>query len=132
MLGGVLYNRFGFRGPGICAIIVTAVDLIGRLLIIERKDAVKYGVDPAQEPGVEVEATVELALSSEKAKKDGSSALAVQESDPAESHTPPILSLTGVIKKLAKSPRALTVMFCTVIYGSVCRAESHLVLLTPS
>ena len=46
-VGGALYNTFGFRGPFIFAIIVTMIDFVGRLLIIERKDALPWGIDPA-------------------------------------------------------------------------------------
>ena len=44
-MGGALYSGFGYRGPFIFGIIVTFVDCIGRLLIIERKDAISYGQD---------------------------------------------------------------------------------------
>lgn len=46
-VAGALYDRFGFHGPFIFGIIVTAVDLIGRFLIIERKHAIRWGIDPA-------------------------------------------------------------------------------------
>lgn len=46
-VAGALYDKFGFHGPFIFGIIVTAVDLIGRFLIIERKHAIQWGVDPA-------------------------------------------------------------------------------------
>lgn len=45
-IGGVLYGRFGFRAPFIFGIIFAAIDLLGRLLLIERKDALKWGHDP--------------------------------------------------------------------------------------
>jgi DHA1 family solute carrier family 18 vesicular amine transporter 1/2 len=48
-VGGALYGAFGFRAPFIFGIIITFLDLIGRLLIIERKDALKYGWDPTAE-----------------------------------------------------------------------------------
>jgi len=45
--GGSLYSRFGFRAPFIFGEICTAVDLILRLLIIERDAAMKWGYDPS-------------------------------------------------------------------------------------
>ncbi|KAG6837914.1 hypothetical protein H0H93_013067 [Arthromyces matolae] len=45
-VGGTVYSRFGFRGPFIFGIIWTVVDLIARLLIIERKEAIRWGLDP--------------------------------------------------------------------------------------
>ncbi|TRM62992.1 major facilitator superfamily domain-containing protein [Schizophyllum amplum] len=49
-VGGALYTRFGFRGPFIFGIGVCVADLIGRLVIVERKDALRWGIDPAAEP----------------------------------------------------------------------------------
>ena len=46
-VGGALYDRFGYRGPFIFGISATGLDLIGRLIIIERKDAIRWGIDPA-------------------------------------------------------------------------------------
>ena len=46
-VGGALYKPFGIRGPIIFGICVTLLDLLGRLLIIERKDALRWGYDPA-------------------------------------------------------------------------------------
>ncbi|KJA29368.1 hypothetical protein HYPSUDRAFT_513930 [Hypholoma sublateritium FD-334 SS-4] len=46
-VGGALYDRFGYRRPFIFSIAATVLDLIGRLIIIERKDAMRWGIDPA-------------------------------------------------------------------------------------
>jgi MFS transporter, DHA1 family, solute carrier family 18 (vesicular amine transporter), member 1/2 len=46
-VGGALFNRFGIRGPCIFGIIIISVDLIGRLLLIERREALALGFDPA-------------------------------------------------------------------------------------
>ncbi|TFK57595.1 MFS general substrate transporter [Heliocybe sulcata] len=54
-VGGGLYNAFGYRGPFIFGIIISVIDLIGRLLIIERKDALLWGVDTAASQGKDVE-----------------------------------------------------------------------------
>ena len=45
--GGALFKRFGIRGPCIFGIVVISVDLIGRLLLIERREALALGFDPA-------------------------------------------------------------------------------------
>ena len=49
-VGGVLYGRFGYRAPLVFGELCTLFDLIGRLLIIERKEAVTWGVDLAALP----------------------------------------------------------------------------------
>ena len=46
VVGGALYARFGFRGPFVFAIIFAAIDLLGRLLLIERKEVIRWGHDP--------------------------------------------------------------------------------------
>lgn len=45
-VGGALYQRWGFRAPFIFGIIVTGIDLLARILLIERHEAMKWGVDP--------------------------------------------------------------------------------------
>lgn len=120
MVGGVLYNRFGVRGPGILAIIVTAIDLVGRLLIIERKHAILYGVDPADDSSAEADTILEQAADTSATETTKREENTSQEPHKTEVTQPPSrtqLSLLGVVKKLATSPRALTVMFCTLIYG---------------
>jgi hypothetical protein len=50
-VGGALFNRFGIRGPCIFGVMVISVDLIGRLLLIERREALALGFDPAASIG---------------------------------------------------------------------------------
>ncbi|KAG1716792.1 hypothetical protein ID866_390 [Astraeus odoratus] len=45
-VGGALYSRFGFHAPFIFGVICATLDLLARLLVIERHEAVKWGVDP--------------------------------------------------------------------------------------
>lgn len=45
-VAGVLYKRWGFRAPFIFGIIVTGIDLLARLLLIERHEAMRWGIDP--------------------------------------------------------------------------------------
>lgn len=51
--GGALYTRFGFRAPFVFGEICTLVDLVLRLLVIERDVALRWGYDPS-EPNVVV------------------------------------------------------------------------------
>lgn len=107
---------------------MTAVDLIGRLLIIERKDALKHGVDPAAIGSKEEQTTLD------PEKTDGNEAEAApaaaptgeegvynqtdeRPADAAELANKPRLSLLAVVGKFARSPRALAIMFCTLLYG---------------
>lgn len=61
--GGTLYGRFGFHAPFIFGEICTAVDLILRLLIIERDVALRWGYDPATCQHVNVVADLESSSS---------------------------------------------------------------------
>ena len=47
-VAGALYQNWGFRAPFILGIIITVIDLLARLLLIERHEAIKWGVDPME------------------------------------------------------------------------------------
>ena len=47
-VGGALYQRWGFKAPFIFGIIFAGIDLIARLLLIERHEAIRWGVDPME------------------------------------------------------------------------------------
>jgi hypothetical protein len=49
-VGGAVYSTFGFRGPFIFVLLVIFLDFIGRIIIIERKNAILWGVDPTAVP----------------------------------------------------------------------------------
>jgi DHA1 family solute carrier family 18 vesicular amine transporter 1/2 len=145
-MGGALYRTFGWRGPFLFGIICSSVDLIGRLLVIERAEALKWGHDPAASltrnssdndcpPGAEAVPTGAL----EKSHASSQSALDVTGStigNPGEdtdievvaSHKEgglsaqaplqkPPLSLPQVIIRLGTSPRALTACLDVFVIG---------------
>ncbi|VDC00288.1 unnamed protein product [Peniophora sp. CBMAI 1063] len=118
-VGGALFNRFGFRGPCIFGVIITMIDLVGRLLIIERKDAIRYGFDPA------------LVLEEQDAEKSENDAPAIDDAQGSVNDTRERVSSSplAVIVKLAKSPRALTALFCTFIWGAVYAGQEPAVTL---
>ncbi|KAJ7604899.1 MFS general substrate transporter [Mycena polygramma] len=110
-IGGALYSAFGFRGPFICGIIVSCVDLTGRLLIIERKHALRWNIDPA----AAIPAANEAATDEEKSAEGPTAAPPAQQSD----HTVVRLSLVGVIAKMFTSSRAIVVITITFLYGII-------------
>jgi DHA1 family solute carrier family 18 vesicular amine transporter 1/2 len=141
-VGGALYGAFGFRGPFIFGIIITVLDLIGRLLIIERKNALRYGYDPTLKMvhEKEKEADVEDGTAPTKAEKAvegaaaqampavaGAPAIAPEEvvAEQAEGKTgaaraPP--AKIGILRAsvlLAKSPRAMAAYLNTFAMGYV-------------
>ncbi|OBZ78937.1 putative MFS-type transporter C18.02 [Grifola frondosa] len=138
-VAGALYEVFGIRGPFIFGIIVTAMDLVGRLLVVERKDALQWGVDPAAQYTKVASAEAELAEKTvvppptsadhtpEKASTDPdpSDSQVQQElrNDPIAVHevitAKPRASFQAVIITMLRSPRALAVFMCTLINGVV-------------
>ncbi|KAI0047648.1 MFS general substrate transporter [Auriscalpium vulgare] len=132
-VGGFLYDRVGWRGSCMFGIIITLIDLVGRLLLIERKEALLWGFDPVAEIQASAASPEEEAINSPAAVR------AVVPNDPSvrvpsvpaqTEPTPPIpLSSLAVIGKLARSSRALTALLDTLIYGQVhCSQEPALPL----
>ncbi|KAH7914452.1 major facilitator superfamily domain-containing protein [Hygrophoropsis aurantiaca] len=147
--GGVLYSRYGFRAPFIFGEICTIADLVARILIIERGEALKWGYDPsalrAPEPkktqeappsnhleiipivasGSELRPSVDVdpedVCPSVVIKPDEGSRVALRENFSVEDTTfiQKPLPLLAVIRKLAESPRALVALTMALVYGIV-------------
>ncbi|KAF8167837.1 MFS general substrate transporter [Crassisporium funariophilum] len=132
-VGGVLYSRFGYRGPFVFGMAATLLDLIGRLLIIERKDAISWGVDPAASRSGLVEQSnqastindVEPPASSEVDRLSTNGLESDKHNEANTSVEIPLatanknLSLLTVIMKLMKSSRALVALIIIFVYGVV-------------
>lgn len=129
---GALYERWGFRAPFIFGIIITFVDLLARLLIIERKDAIKWGVDPAaytshsddnSPPADSEAAAVTTEVQHTQSEKPESSPPSV---------TPAVTSYTplGLLWRLLRSSRAMICILNTLVYGYV-SLQAILNLLEP-
>ncbi|KAF8887788.1 major facilitator superfamily domain-containing protein [Infundibulicybe gibba] len=108
-VGGGFYARYGYRGPFIFGIATTLLDLIGRLLVIDRKEATWYGVDPA--------VVSPVGESAEHPRIGFGSDEPPREPELIRRAKPP--SLCSVIFKLSQSPRALVVIIVTFAYGFV-------------
>ncbi|CAK5280048.1 unnamed protein product [Mycena citricolor] len=100
-IGGAIYTRFGFRGPFIFGMGVAVLDLIGRILVIERKEALRWGYDP-------------LAVQETADEEKQGEPTATPDSGPV---TAP--SLLQVITRLFKSSRAAVIMVICVLYGII-------------
>jgi MFS family permease len=66
-VGGALFDRFGIRGPCLFGIIVIAIDLMCRLLLIERREALVGGFDPV----ASVSSSLDLRLSQKFTQSHG-------------------------------------------------------------
>ncbi|KAI6136941.1 MFS general substrate transporter [Pisolithus sp. B1] len=134
-VGGALYSRFGFHAPFIFGSICAALDLLARLLVIERHEAIGWGVDPwaAYLPpagsaacligGVQLMGTMSdhsnvLELGPITSGLPRQSLVGMQHDDEAALVRKPS-SLLSVITSLVRSPRALTALFMAFVYGIV-------------
>ena len=105
----------------------TSLDLLARLLLIERKEALQWGVDPAADPA-EIQKFKPMVLTggARSAESLGSpmSDIGPKEADTAIRQIPSkpeddgvVITPLGVLLKLATSPRALVCIFSTFVYG---------------
>ena len=107
-LGGVLFEKLGFRAPFILSIAFTVVDLIGRLLVVEKAEAMKWleqDKQPEVSPGPMQGA-------------DG-----ITDMLPLQTVAPEgrgrHLSIIQVVIALCKNRRAVTAFIETLCYGCV-------------
>lgn len=148
-VGGALFTHFGFRAPFIFGEICAVVDLLLRLLIIERDVAIKWGYDPSDATGAmmmetaDASSTPDIQLSSTPtAHVQGSTDTETNEVEepivPDKSNLPNTRKLSiarksiidsalvrrptpllSVIIKLSQSPRALVALTMSFVYGLV-------------
>ena len=136
-VAGALDDRFGFRGPFIFGVIITAVEFIGRLLIIERKEAIAwdasltglvqdnkrsrdraYGATAATDVEKHEEPPADTTA---RPTGEESTAAPTPALEPSanEAHQHQQLSIVRLLLTLLKSPRAMAPVFLTFIYGFV-------------
>ncbi|KAF5377253.1 hypothetical protein D9615_006365 [Tricholomella constricta] len=137
-VGGALYSHFGYRGPFVFGMASTFLDLIARLLLIERKDALKWGVDPkkanngaTEETHDSERVTIQPSQSADglqETKNENNDvsehskhfdSLQAAETSLSEKPQQKPASLLIVIVRLAKSSRALIAFIITFVYGVV-------------
>ncbi|KAI4522902.1 MFS general substrate transporter [Schizophyllum commune Loenen D] len=115
-VGGALYERFGFRGPFIFGIGCSVADLVGRIVIIERKDALRWAQTgaPAAPGGLEEGRSSPSVVSPPDA---------VARTISNSSSRKPHFSAVQVLHKLRRSPRAIVTVFMTFVWGYVLFAQ---------
>ncbi|KAG1841315.1 major facilitator superfamily domain-containing protein [Suillus subalutaceus] len=147
--GGALYSRFGFRAPFIFGSLCAVVDLLLRLLLIERNVALKWGYDPSEPSAVvmkeapDASSTPDIQLSSipiahVHESTDPETNEVEEPTVPDKSRLPNARKLSiarrsiidlalnrrptpllSVIVKLSQSPRALVALTMAFVYGLV-------------
>lgn len=144
-MAGALDDRFGFRGPFIFGVIVTALEFICRLLIIERKDAIRWdasltglvGNSSSSRDRAYGATTMDPEKRDERPTNGATTRPTDEENGAAvESARPPAaneapqqpLSIVGLLLTLLKSPRAMGPVFLTFIFGSVYECRDLAVL----
>ncbi|KAI8983350.1 MFS general substrate transporter [Trametes punicea] len=142
-VAGGLDKRFGFHGPFIFGIIVTVIELIGRLLIIERKEAARWDTSSTSLVGQD-ESSREKTYGSvrgemqEEQPNRGQEHSVAHENGEGTAEVPigvpfraptaneaqqhkkeeePVISIPQLLLKLARSSRALSAIFVTLSYG---------------
>lgn len=157
-VGGALYQRWGFRAPFIFGIAITVIDLLARFLLIERHEAMKWGVDPMavalsdieKDPETASEVTRVPVLKPQPADQEcsgesyvceveGSTNVKIEEEARGgdqredqlqESKQSRVTSLPHIVLlKLVKSPRATACLFLTLVWGSILTAQETTVVL---
>ncbi|KAF8528042.1 MFS general substrate transporter [Hysterangium stoloniferum] len=131
-IGGALYRQFGLHAPMLLCIGIASLDIVGRLVIIERKDALQWGIDPAATPASTRDTEngpKDAPVAEQKDTCDGRS------SDIAQSHdTPTRVTATStgsssaftavqVLVTVVRSRRACAALSLALIFGVALSAQ---------
>lgn len=107
-VGGALYKTFGFRAPFVVGITFAAVDLLGRLLIIEVHPTSTAAVHPSTSP-LHVPSDAEKGVDGSPDQQNVAKNTLV---------TAPVrLTFIGVLLTLLKSSRAMTAGLIALVFG---------------
>lgn len=119
-VGGALYSRFGFHGPCIFGIIAAVLDLVGRLIVIERKEALHWNHDPLSIPDDQESNVHEPSSTLQDSALTVTNEGIVTEKETqlkTDVRPTPSPSLFFVIVQLAKSSRAIIATSLTFLYA---------------
>ncbi|KAH9927461.1 MFS general substrate transporter [Epithele typhae] len=151
-VSGALNDRFGFRGPFIFGIIVTFIEFMCRVLIIERKEAERWDAslsplvrtntsssrrpayggtsnekrdEPAPTDVLTAPADADAGLEA----PSGSAAAAAMGTDAAAAQTAPQLSIVRLLWLMVKSKRTMAPVLLAFVYGAVLTSQEPVVPL---
>ncbi|KAH6917121.1 major facilitator superfamily domain-containing protein [Coprinopsis sp. MPI-PUGE-AT-0042] len=115
-LGSALYDHFGFRGPFIFGMIASLLDLLGRALVIERKEAIPWGFDPKVVKPVQDHEETKPIPTVDGEKAEGPLP-ATSVHDPSGAPQSPQITLLTVVRALGREPRAIITSIIVLFYG---------------
>ncbi|KAI0757424.1 MFS general substrate transporter [Daedaleopsis nitida] len=144
-VAGALDERFGFRGPFIFSITITAAEFICRLLIIERPEAAQwdgslqvlvenkrtsrgsaYGATTDAEKREQHSTEHNAQLADHEAPPPSDGLRASRPATPTVTNEPsgaPHPSILGLLLRLLKSPRAMAPVCLTLIFGLIITSQ---------
>ena len=113
-----MYGQLGYRAPFIFGMICAAVDLVGRILVIEKTDADKLRAAHISEVShasrnKDAESTKEVSLSTSEPKEESQAGPAPQMSEAEEIR----LTEMQVLRRLFMKFRPAVVLLLTVVWG---------------
>lgn len=133
-IGGILYSRFGFRGPFIFALSAAFLDGVSRIIVTEPKEAMKWIPDPTlrsrnvevpdemTQPGSKNDAAEKvqgIERDSNDPSRGGFGSRERNRPADLEKVVEKPLPLPQVIIKLSGSSRALVALVISFVYGYV-------------
>ena len=150
-VAGPLYQRWGFRAPFIFSVIVAGIDLVGRLLLIKRHEAIRWGVDPmaipandnedreasgaaTSEKAEEVPVTEPQSSAKESPRGDSTSKERARSDELVEQLQEPIRSRVAspphiIVLRLMKSPRATACILLSFMWGLIWNTQDTTIVL---
>lgn len=105
-VGGYLYSHYGFRAPIMFALAVSLIDLVGRFLILGKKE-----IDREVKPSTEIP---EPGDDTRNASGEEKSTNGKMDQDSSYKQ-----SLLQALCKLTKSPRAIVTLLTVFVYGNL-------------
>jgi DHA1 family solute carrier family 18 vesicular amine transporter 1/2 len=128
-IGGALYQKLGFHAPFIFCLGMNAVDFIGRLIVIEKKDVAKWSDENVQSITVGAGTSFNQGIPRDRPdepieeKKDEAAQHTTSTADHSQHGGPALpcdvkkVSQLRAVCMLLRSPRAIAALLNTFIFG---------------
>ncbi|KAI5475475.1 MFS multidrug transporter [Pseudohyphozyma bogoriensis] len=118
-VGGVLYERMGYRAPFVFALCLLFVDLVLRMVLIEKHVALKWVRSGVDVPGFEAPGYVAPTSPAAPSIPLDSNAPPSKAQKKEEEENKPVPSQLSALLSMMVNPRAMTAFVLTLFYGIV-------------